>query len=141
MDPVPDRPQVLAKPIMFPPDGSALPLKSWEGEWPDPLSACPGYRPPSGLALTLQLGLRLPVQMTQYAVVRNEASPAPIEACGFDATSYVNHDPESQRRGRGILTNMGAVVIVPMAPLEAGAYSVSLTANSKPYAWSFKITP
>jgi Cysteine-rich secretory protein family len=141
MDPIPPFPQVLPKPIMFPPDGSTLPLKSWEGEWPDPLTSCPGYESPSGLGITLQLGMTLETHLSRYKVTLGDGSPSAIESCGFDSTSYVNPDPATQQRGRHILTNLGAVVIVPRAPLKPGHYAVALTANDHPYAWSFSISP
>ena len=71
MDEVPLRPRLLPKPIMFPPDGAELPLKSFEGEWPNPLTSCPGYAAPSGLGITLQLGLTLAVHMTDFQVTRD----------------------------------------------------------------------
>jgi hypothetical protein len=141
MDPVPLIPTMLARPIMFPPDASTLPLKSWEGEWPDPLTSCPGYGAPSGLGITLQLGLTLQTNLSQYQLTHGDAAKSTIEACGFDSNTYVNPDPETQRRGRHILTNLGAIVIVPREPLEPGHYTVTLTANDRPYAWSFTISP
>jgi uncharacterized protein YkwD len=141
MDPVPPIPEMLPKPIMFPPDGSTLPLRSWEGEWPDPLTSCPGYSAPSGLGITLQLGLTLETNLSQYQVTRGRGAPVAIEVCGFDSDSYVNPDPSTQERGRHILVNLGALVIVPRAPLEAGDYNVAMTANDHPYAWSFTISP
>ncbi|HXD90068.1 MAG TPA: FHA domain-containing protein, partial [Candidatus Binataceae bacterium] len=45
-----------ALPIEFPPDGATVALTSFNNEWPDPRTSCPGYAPPSGLAITLQLG-------------------------------------------------------------------------------------
>jgi hypothetical protein len=35
---------------------SGITLKEFNGEWPDTLAACPGFRYPSGLPVTLQLG-------------------------------------------------------------------------------------
>jgi hypothetical protein len=143
MDPPPPMPRILPKPIMFPPDGSTLPLKQWEGEWPDPLTSCPGYNAPSGLGITLQLGLTLATHMTDFNVVRaiNASLSTPVEACGFDSGDYVNPDPGAQERARHILVNLGAVVIVPRDPLTPGDYKVTLTANDRPYAWSFTISP
>ncbi|HTT76345.1 MAG TPA: CAP domain-containing protein, partial [Candidatus Binataceae bacterium] len=141
MAPIPLMPKMLPKPIMFPPDGSSLPLKQWEGEWPDPLTSCPGYTAPSGLAITLQLGLSLATNLAQFKVMRGSGTPSAIEACGFASGSYVNPDPATQARGRHIMTNMGAVIIVPRKPLQPGHYTVALTANDRPYAWSFTISP
>ncbi|HEX4209355.1 MAG TPA: CAP domain-containing protein, partial [Candidatus Binataceae bacterium] len=138
-DEAPSLPQILPKPIMFPPDGSTLPLKSWQGEWPNPLTSCPGYTGPSGLAITLQLGLTLVARLKDYKVTSDGGARSAIETCGFDSTTYVNPDPVAQHSARRILTNLGAVVIVPREPLEPGHYTVTLTANDRPYAWSFTI--
>ncbi|HUN58895.1 MAG TPA: CAP domain-containing protein, partial [Candidatus Binataceae bacterium] len=141
MKPVPPATQMLAKPIMFPPDGSILPLKSWEDEWPDPLTSCPGYTAPSGLGITLQLGLTLETNLSQYKLTRGDGSQSAVEACGFGSDSYVNPDAATQERGRHILVNLGAVVVVPREPLEPGRYTVALTVNDQPYRWSFTISP
>ena len=62
------------------------------------------------------------------------ASPANLEACGFDASSYSNPDATAQERGRDILHGFGAVVVVPRAPLDKGAsYTVSMTVNGREY--------
>jgi uncharacterized protein YkwD len=142
MEPPPPEPKILPRPIMFPPDGSALPLKSFEGEWPDPLTSCPGYTAPSGLGITLQLGMTLAARMTDFQVTRadiDSAASMPIEVCGFDSGNYVNPDASAQERGRHILVNLGAVVIIPRVPLEPGQYHVTLAADGRRYAWSFEI--
>jgi len=42
--------------IEFPPDGSIVPFASMSSpEWPNPLAACPGYRAPVGLPVSIQL--------------------------------------------------------------------------------------
>lgn len=139
-DPMPVAPKPLDRPIEFPPDGSALKLRSGEGEWPDPLTACPGYAPPMGLAITLQLGALADAKLSAYSLRLNGGDPAPIEACGFDAGTYVNPDPAQQRRVRDTLRDFGAVVVVPRAPLSPGAYTVSITAAGRQYTWSFRVS-
>ena len=52
-----ERDTALPTPIKFPGPDSTLIMNSSEGEWPDPLTACPGYTTPSGLPITLQVGL------------------------------------------------------------------------------------
>ena len=131
-------------PIEFPPDGGTVALRSFENEWPNPLTSCPGYGPPSGLAITLQLGDWLDTHLSQYSVARIDdgGSRFAIEACGIDSTSYSNPDAYSQELGRNVLKSYGTVVLVPRTPLEKGTkYAVSMTANGKQYDWTFSISP
>ncbi|HJU29472.1 MAG TPA: FHA domain-containing protein [Candidatus Binataceae bacterium] len=124
------------KPIEFPPDGSTLPVLSAEGEWPDPLTACPGYSQPMGLPVTLQLGSYVDPKLTAYSL-RNDGDGSALDVCAFDAATYTNPDPAQQARGRSVLSMFGAVVMIPRAPLAPGAYTVSITADGRPYEWSF----
>ncbi len=131
-------------PIEFPPDGGTVALRSFENEWPNPLTSCPGYGAPSGLAITLQLGDWMDTHLSQYSVARVNAggSRSAVEACGIDSTSYSNPDAYSQELGRNVLKSYGTVVLIPRAPLDKGAkYAVSMTANGKQYDWTFAISP
>jgi hypothetical protein len=139
-DPMPITPKLLDRPIEFPPDGSVLKLRSGEGEWPDPLTACPGYAPPMGLAITLQLGTLADAKLSAYSLKLNGSDPAAIEACGFDAGTYVNPDPAQQGRVRDTLRDFGAVVVLPRDPLRPGSYTVSITATGRQYTWSFAVS-
>jgi uncharacterized protein YkwD len=133
-----------AWPIEFPPDGETVEMNSFENEWPDPLTSCPGYEKPSGVAITLQLGNWMDTHLGQYSVARDnpDGSRIAVEACGFDSTSYSNPDGYSQELGRNVLKSYGTVVLIPRAPLDKGAkYAVSMTANGKPYDWTFSIRP
>src|SRR5208282_2737472 len=60
-------------PIKFPPDGGTVALSSFNNEWPDPRTSCPGYAPPSGLAITLQLGDWMESHLSQYSLARVHA--------------------------------------------------------------------
>jgi hypothetical protein len=60
-------------------------------EWPDPLTSCQGFKPPTGLPLSVQLGSFVKATLTDASVTVNGAS---IPVCGIDSTNYVN--PESQ---------------------------------------------
>jgi uncharacterized protein YkwD len=133
-----------ALPIEFPPDGGTVALTSFNNEWPDPRTSCPGYAPPSGLAITLQLGDWMESHLSQYSLARVSAdgSSTPVEACGFDSTSYSNSDAYSQELGRNVLKSYGTAVVIPRAPLDKGAkYAVSMTANGKQYEWTFSTQP
>jgi uncharacterized protein YkwD len=130
-------------PIMFPPDGATIGMRSFGNEWPDPLTNCAGYSPPTGLAITLQLGSWLDTQLTDYSVVReqpDDSGETSLESCGYGSTGYSNPDAYLQELGRQILKNSAAVVVIPRAPLDKGGkYSVSVTVNGKVYAWRFNI--
>ena len=132
-----------AAPIMFPPDGSTLAMRSFGNEWPDPLTNCAGYSPPTGLAITLQLGSWLDTKLSDYSVVRettDDTRETPVESCGYGSTGYSNPDAYLQDLGRQILKNSAAVVVIPRAPLDKAArYAVSVTVNDRVYRWRFSI--
>jgi uncharacterized protein YkwD len=131
-------------PIEFPPDGGAVAIRSFENEWPNPLTSCSGYEAPSGLAITLQLGNWMDTHLSGYSVARVNAdgSRSVVQACGIDSTSYSNPDAYSQDLGRNVLKSYGTVVLIPRAPLDKGAkYAVSMNANGKQYDWTFTINP
>jgi uncharacterized protein YkwD len=120
-------------PILYPADGQTVTLGQYAGgEFPDPLSACPGYTAPTGSPIVLQLDTVPGV--TTYAFQRNGTS---LEACVFDETSYTNSDPVTQQSARGMLAARHAVVLLPRQPLTAGTYTVAITTNGTTYTWSF----
>jgi hypothetical protein len=135
---------VESGPIEFPPDGATVAIRSFGNEWPDPRTNCPGYEPPSGLAITLQLGAWMDSHLGEYSIARENAdgSHTAVEACGFDSTSYSNPDGYSQELGRNVLKSYGTAVLIPRAPLDKGAkYAVSMSANGKRYDWTFSTRP
>src|SRR5579862_2639230 len=138
LPPSPEEQQPYPRAIEFPPDRANVAL-DWVGlEAPDPLESCPGFSRPVGLPLTLQLGRLVDTKLTAHSLTENGK---PIEHCIFDADSYRNHIHSSQVFGYWNLRDAGAVVIVPRSPLQPGSqYSVSITADGKPYTWSFTVT-
>lgn len=126
--------------VMFPPDRATITRGVFGtnvGEWPNPLTSCPGYTTPTGVPITLQLGIDTSAVLQSYSLEKNGA---PVEACGFDAGSYRNPDPISVKRARSGLRHFGAVIIVPRKPLVPGAtYLVRATVSGTPYAWSFTV--
>jgi predicted component of type VI protein secretion system len=134
-------PVVLPYPIEFPPNGSIVRLTSAQGEWPNPLASCPGYSFPSGLPITLQLGELAPTEFSGYTLTLNGTAPAAIDACGFNSANYHNPDPVAERQAQATLRNVGAIVLIPRAPLAPGSYTASINAAGQQYTWSFTVSP
>jgi hypothetical protein len=126
-------------PVFWPSGGSHVPLNAYDGgESPSPLTSCPGYTVPSGLALIVQFGSGNPPTVTASAFSQNGQ---PLEHCVFDQTTYTNPDGGSQSLGRAVLGMRGAVILIPRAPLAAGlTYAASITANGQTYSWSFGVS-
>jgi len=133
-------PPVVSFPVEYPGNGTTIGLRSYlGGEWPDPLTACPGYAAPSGLPLILQIGPgNLIPSVTAHSFMQGATA---LEHCVFDETNYTNPDSSTQNTGRSILNSRDAIVLIPQAPLTPGAtYTVSITANGQMYAWSFMVS-
>ncbi|SRR5579875_781164 len=127
------------RPISFPSEGAIVHINALGDEWPNPLASCDGYTVPAGLPITFQLGAMIPARLSAYSLRRDSASQI-LEACGFDAESYVNPVGADQTRGRDILSDLGAVVVVPRKPLKPGNYAVEMTVNGHSYNWHFTVT-
>jgi hypothetical protein len=139
-------------PVEFPPAGTSLPpqLVIMGGEWPDPLSSCPGYVSPAGEAITLQFDSRFIPKLLAFSLMHDGNA---VETCGYDSTSYVNADPFVQDWGRKAMTGNAEIVLVPRAPLAPGAtYTVAINVEgqsngpsstfagqTKRYTWSFSV--
>jgi hypothetical protein len=131
-----------AAPVEFPAAGAQFDMITFSQEFPDPLASCPGYKPPTGVPITLQIGAFLPVTMQSFAVERIDAGARAVklEACGFDLSNYNNPTLGTEAIARQLLKEHGAVVVIPRRPLVKGAtYRVSITANGKPYQWTFSV--
>jgi len=126
------------KPIFFPSDGSVMDSGMFSDEWPDPLTSCPEFKSPTGLPITLERGPSTEPGFSDYSVSQVSPSSGSIEACAFDANTYVNPDASAQSTARAILNHFGAIVIVPRHPLPPGRYVVALSAGLR-YTWSFSI--
>ncbi len=133
----------LANPIEVPPDGATVKAPGFGGEWPDPVSPCPGY---SNLApaITLQLGMHVPAKITDASITQTSGTAAgtKVVTCAYDSEGYTNPDNFSQMKGREILGSFGEVVMMVRDPLQSGAsYRVAMTVNGKPYGWTFSTLP
>ncbi|MCO5183889.1 MAG: CAP domain-containing protein [Anaerolineae bacterium] len=127
-----------AYPIMFPGDGGKTwIIRSTLSEWPNPLSACPGYERPVGAPIILMLGgHNQPPIVTEHRVTTADGTE--LEHCLFDETSYVNENSYQQQVGRGILDKHNAIVIMTEYPLQVGeTYHVEVSVDGKLYEWSF----
>jgi hypothetical protein len=138
VDPPSAAPSRWRKPLVFPPDGSVMESGVYSGEWPDPLASCPGYTSPAGLPITMELGHLLAPGFSDYSVRGAETDSASIAACAFDANTYVNPDTGAQTAARAILSDFGAIVVVPRQPLSPGRYVVAISAGQR-YTWSFSV--
>jgi uncharacterized protein YkwD len=124
-------------PIIFPPpEGQAPLLRYYGGEFPDPLSSCPGYSAPSGPPLMIQLGSgSLTPVVAGHGLWLDDTL---IQSCLFHEGNYSNSNSAMQSSGRVILNYRDAVVIMPRQPLLAGhSYQVSLDVNGELIEWSF----
>lgn len=118
-------------PVFFPGNGAQEPLTSYSGnEFPDPLSACPGYTMPAGLPVWVEVGANVATVASSHSFTGNGV---PLAHCVIDST---NSAVGSNLKWRG------GVIVVPKAPLQSGVnYVVALTVNGVPYTWSFTVGP
>jgi pSer/pThr/pTyr-binding forkhead associated (FHA) protein len=124
-------------PIEFPAPNTTSSLTFVDNEWPDPLTACPGYLQPAGLPITLELDPTLDTKLGAHSLLKGTE---PVEYCAYDASGYFNPDPFTEDHARKGLKAFGAVVMIPRQPLMPGeTYSVSIEAQGKTYKWSFRI--
>lgn len=131
-------PAAASGPVRFPPAGATVHLNSLSDEWPDPLTGCRGYHLPTGLPITMQFGGMVPARLSAYSLRRDSAS-AILEACGFDAFTYVNPGSQDQASATGSLNELGGVVVIPREPLAPGNYTVEMTVNGRSYTWRFTV--
>lgn len=124
--------------VEFPPANAIVPLAAFDsGEWPNPLASCPGYKAPTGIPITVQLGGRATPKIQSATLTTNQQ---PLESCAFDASTYRGDDETQTVTGRAVLESYGAVVLVPRARLHSGAsYEVSIVADGKSYQWTFQV--
>ena len=125
-------------PIRWPSDGTTVPIGHYWGEYPDPLTSCPGYETPTGLPITLQLGHgELSPAVDNHVFKQGSQS---LESCVFSESTYTNPGSYEQELARAILAERDAIVLIPREPLATGAtYTVSITVNGEEYSWNFQV--
>jgi hypothetical protein len=131
----------LRSPVEFPPDGATVNLQSFAGEdYPDPLSSCPGYKPPTGAPISIQLGQGYgpdgSLEVSSVLVMRDGAE---IDTCLITASSYIGRNDSQTQIGKTGLASLGAAVILPRESLAPGHYKVALKEDDKPYQWGFTV--
>jgi hypothetical protein len=132
-------PTSVTYPIVWPRDGSTVPLTKHFTEYPSPLSSCAGYSTPVGLPIIIQIG---PGDVTPKVTAHSfKQGSEPLEHCIFDETTYKNPESATQSLGRAILGSRDAIVLIPKYPLFPGStYSVSVSVNGKTINWSFTVS-
>jgi hypothetical protein len=131
----------LRSPVEFPPDGATVNLQSFNGDdYPDPLTTCPGYKAPTCLPISIQLGQGFgpdgSLEVESDFVTRDGVE---IETCLISATSYVGPNEMETQTGKTRLAGLGAALILPRDPLAPGHYKVALKEAGKLYAWGFTV--
>ena len=126
-------------PIVWPADGSTVPLSMHTAEYPSPLTSCDGYRAPSGLPLIVQMGGGSKVPEVFGSVVIGEAGL--VEHCVFTEATYRNPSSKEQALGRAVLDARDAIVIIPRHPLRSGAtYRIVLEVErERRVEWTFGV--
>jgi uncharacterized protein YkwD len=129
-------PEEVEFPIMWPGDGKTVNINHHWGEYPSPLTSCPGYQAPTGLPIILQLGSGSQVpQVTAHSFYLGDSA---LEHCVFDETNYQNPNDADRELGRAILSARNAIVLIAREPLQPGVmYTASITTNNQTYTWSF----
>jgi hypothetical protein len=133
----------FAAPIEVPPDGATVKTPGFGGEWPSPVSSCPGY-PSQAPAITLNIGINVPAKVTDAHLTQTSGAAAGtiIDTCVYDSDGYTNPNAGDQARAREVLRSFGEVVMMVRDPLAGGeTYRVAMTVNGKQYAWSFTAAP
>jgi uncharacterized protein YkwD len=135
-----DIPAEVQYPVAWPADGASTTLNSYTGgEYPDPVSACPGYTKPVGLPIILQIGSGDRTPKLGAHSFRQGGSQ--LDHCVFTETSYTNPDSAAQDLGRLLMGARDAIVLIPRSPLVPGrTYTVSITADGRTYNWSFQVS-
>ncbi|MCP5095351.1 MAG: CAP domain-containing protein [Chloroflexi bacterium] len=127
----------VSYPITFPQDGGETwILQQSLIEYPEPLTSCPGYGKPAGPPLIVQIGNGdvTPI-VSGY---RLWAGGQQLQVCAFDETTYTNPDGFAQERGRTILDERDAIVLIPLSPLAVGTtYTAEVDVNGETVRWEF----
>jgi uncharacterized protein YkwD len=132
--------EVFPKPVVFPADRRTVGKNYFSGrEWPDPLSACPGYTAPAGLPIVASFGAGFVPEISDYSLVCDGEKRG---VCLITAESYSNPDPNTTDDARAGLTLYAAAFMIPRQPLPRGAScKASIARERQEYTWTFDVAP
>lgn len=135
-------------PMTFPGNGATTDLASYNGgEWPDPLTACPGFDARQAglplIAATFESGETTATEASLTVAGQG------VKVCAYGSAQYVNTKDQpgnyvggpvtAQDLGRSLMRSSGAVFLIPAQPLKPGqTYQASVKINGKVTQWSFK---
>lgn len=124
-------------PLMFPRDGGVADVRqSVLYEFPDPLTACPGFVKPTGPPIILQVGTGSGTPVIGGSSFR--LGETALDHCTFGEATYVNPDAAAQHNARRVLDVRDAIVLIPRNPLIPGqSYTASITVDGQRVTWSF----
>lgn len=117
-----------AAPIVFPGDGSTVPLHTFITEYPNPLTLC-GWTGSAGLPLIAMM----PNDVTS-ATTTITGPNGPVPTCALH-----KGNTGSNATARAILDGDNAVVVMPRTPLTDGTYTVTVNTNGGNVTWSFTV--
>lgn len=130
-----------AWPVRFPGSGQTVPpqislsLTSTQ-LLPDPRPGC-DLAGAAGLPILLLLGhTPMDLFVSDSSLTRDGNA---VDHCIFSDHTYLDFNSDRQYLGRYLLGRVGGIVLLPAAPLTAGSYTVSITANETVYTWSFTV--
>ena len=92
------RPAAIQYPVVWPADGSSVPLAAHTAEFPSPLASCPGYKAPAGLPLIVQMGPGIGVPRVTRTGIWDGVRW--LEHCVFDESTYHNRDRGEEQLAR-----------------------------------------
>jgi hypothetical protein len=131
-------PSTVSYPIVWPADGTTVPIGTHITEYPSPLSSCAGYKAPTGLPLIVQIGPGADVPRVTHSAISNGTRW--LHHCVFDESTYRNRNGVEERLGRTILASRDAIVLIPREPLEFGLrYRVQVEVNGQQINWTFGV--
>lgn len=132
------RPVDTTYPIVWPANGTSVPIGMHTSEYPNPLTSCPGYTLPAGLPVIVQMGAGGGIpQVTRTSI---SEGTRPLEHCVFDESTYRNPNAAEQALGRRVLAFRDAIVLIPREPLQVGSsYRVLVEANGRSIDWVFTV--
>lgn len=120
--------QASTVPVVWPAHGATTHLAHYGGaEYPDPLTSCPAVSP-QGAGVPLYALFPSSAGSLSVTSLQRLSDGSNLPLCAFDWTSYVNPDPDAQSLGRAVLAGRNAVIVMALAPLEAGqSYRLRVT--------------